>query len=372
MFRKSRITSLLLVLLVSGSMLLPTAAPAEAGPIPVVNAIDSVTVTDPACTGTGMIHVTGHSDGLPTNYVTAQAMGAAESRVDVPPFLPLWAVDVPYNAPAAPGVGFDVVVRLWWEEPVFGLLDVELDSRTVSIDCPVAPVATDDSATTSHNAPVVIDVAANDTDANGNLDPTSVTVTVPPASGAAVSNGDGTITYTPVLGGTGLFTFTYQICDLTALCDTADVTVEVTNEPPVANDDAASTSINTPVVIDVAANDSDADGDLVVSSVSVTVAPTSGTAVSNGDGTVTYSPNPGFHGTDTFTYQICDSGGLCDTAVVTVEVTTGGGGGGGGGGGDGSVPDNPSQAGDHADSHACEDNPGQANDHRPDNVPPCR
>jgi hypothetical protein len=47
-------------------------------------------------------------------------------------------------------------------------------------------------------------------------------------------------------------------------------------------------------------------------------------------------------------------------------------GGGGGGGGDGTVPDNPSQAGEHANSHACEDNPGQANEHRPDNVPPCR
>jgi hypothetical protein len=48
------------------------------------------------------------------------------------------------------------------------------------------------------------------------------------------------------------------------------------------------------------------------------------------------------------------------------------GGGGGGGGGEGAVPDNPSQAGENADSRACEDNPGKANEHRPDNVPPCR
>ncbi len=371
MLHKRRIISLLLVLLVSSSLLLPmTATPAAAGFIPVVNAIDSATVTDAACTGTGTIHVEGHADGLPLNYVTAQATGAAESRVDVPPLLLVWSVDVPYTAPAAPGTGFDVVVKLWWEDPLFGLGDVELDSRTLSVQCAVAPVATDDSATTSHVSPVVIDVAANDTDANGDLDPTSVSVTVPPASGTATSNGDGTITYTPALGVTGVFTFTYQICDLTLLCDTADVTVEVTNQPPVANDDAASTSINTPVVINVVSNDTDPDGDLVVSSVAVTVPPTSGSAVSNGDGTVTYTPNSGFHGADTFTYQICDSGGLCDTAVVTIDVTTGGGGGGGGGGG--TVPDNPSQAGDHANSNACETNPGQANDHRPDNLPPCR
>ena len=35
---------------------------------------------------------------------------------------------------------------------------------------------------------------------------------------------------------------------------------------------------------------------------------------------VTYTPNPGFTGTDTFTYQVCDSGGNCSTATVTVFV----------------------------------------------------
>jgi hypothetical protein len=35
---------------------------------------------------------------------------------------------------------------------------------------------------------------------------------------------------------------------------------------------------------------------------------------------VTYTPNPGFTGTDTFTYQVCDSGGNCSTATVTVVV----------------------------------------------------
>lgn len=35
---------------------------------------------------------------------------------------------------------------------------------------------------------------------------------------------------------------------------------------------------------------------------------------------VTYTPNPGFTGTDTFTYQVCDSGGNCSTGTVTVVV----------------------------------------------------
>jgi hypothetical protein len=39
-----------------------------------------------------------------------------------------------------------------------------------------------------------------------------------------------------------------------------------------------------------------------------------------GRNTVTYTPNPGFYGTDAFTYQVCDSGGNCSTAIVTVVV----------------------------------------------------
>jgi unsaturated chondroitin disaccharide hydrolase len=35
---------------------------------------------------------------------------------------------------------------------------------------------------------------------------------------------------------------------------------------------------------------------------------------------ITYTPNPGFTGTDTFTYQVCDSGGNCSTAAVRVVV----------------------------------------------------
>ena len=39
-----------------------------------------------------------------------------------------------------------------------------------------------------------------------------------------------------------------------------------------------------------------------------------------GRANITYTPNPGFTGTDTFTYQVCDSGGNCSMATVTVVV----------------------------------------------------
>ena len=54
---------------------------------------------------------------------------------------------------------------------------------------------------------------------------------------------------------------------------------------------------------------------LDVSSVAVTVAPANGAAVVNPDGSITYTPNPGFSGVDTFTYSVEGS-----TATVTVNV----------------------------------------------------
>jgi hypothetical protein len=43
-------------------------------------------------------------------------------------------------------------------------------------------------------------------------------------------------------------------------------------------------------------------------------------ALAYGRTNVTYTPNPGFTGTDSFTYQVCDSGGNCATGTVTVLV----------------------------------------------------
>ena len=88
------------------------------------------------------------------------------------------------------------------------------------------------------------------------------------------------------------------------------------NDPPLAVDDAAETVEGTAVFIDVLANDSDPNRDtLTVVEVS---APAHGTAVAAA-GTVEYTPEPDFHGTDRFTYVVGDGSGL--TARAAVEVT---------------------------------------------------
>jgi hypothetical protein len=184
------------------------------------------------------------------------------------------------------------------------------------------PVANDDAATTAEDTPVTIDVLANDTDADGNLDPSSVSVTGGPFNGSAAVNPNGTITYTPDPDFNGSDSFSYEVCDTASACDTATVLITVTpvNDPPVAADDAASTDEDTPVTIGVLANDIDPDGDVL--SVNSVTQPANGTVVINPDNTVTYTPDPGFHGADFFSYEVCDPAQACDSATVTVLVAS--------------------------------------------------
>lgn len=95
-------------------------------------------------------------------------------------------------------------------------------------------------------------------------------------------------------------------------------TVDVGDGAPDAVDDTVTTTVGEPVTLDPRDNDSDPDGDpLTVTGITTA---TNGTAVLNGDGTVTYTPNDGFTGTDTISYTITD-GTTTDTATITYTVT---------------------------------------------------
>ncbi len=92
----------------------------------------------------------------------------------------------------------------------------------------------------------------------------------------------------------------------------------VINNFPGAADDSAITNADTPVLINLLANDSDPDNDgLTITSIT---APASGTVSDNGDGTVTYTPNAGFFGSDGFSYSVDDGNGGSASANVTVTV----------------------------------------------------
>lgn len=96
------------------------------------------------------------------------------------------------------------------------------------------------------------------------------------------------------------------------------------NMTPVANDDRAITNENTPVNIDVVANDTDSESTIDLTTVEIINNPASGFVVSNSDGTVTYTPDAGFEGTDSFTYTVLNNAGLeSNEATVMVTVVSG-------------------------------------------------
>lgn len=118
----------------------------------------------------------------------------------------------------------------------------------------------------------------------------------------------------------GPHTFSVSASDLAGNSASASSTFTILlNRPPVAVDDATTTFEDTPVTNAVLANDTDPDGDLL--SVIGATQGTNGAVAVNGDGSVTYTPNPAFLGTDQFTYTISDGQGGAATARVIVTVT---------------------------------------------------
>src|SRR4051794_4515739 len=97
--------------------------------------------------------------------------------------------------------------------------------------------------------------------------------------------------------------------------------VTLTDSPPAANNDTAVTNENTPVAVNVTANDTDPNNNLDPTTVRVATGPANGTATVTAPGVITYTPAPNFRGTDAFTYTVKDAGGnTSNAATVTVTV----------------------------------------------------
>ncbi|MDG1573175.1 gliding motility-associated C-terminal domain-containing protein [Robiginitalea sp. M366] len=190
-----------------------------------------------------------------------------------------------------------------------------------------AATLVDDFVTVNEDVDVVVPLYLNDT---GIPDDGILTVTNPP-NGTATIDDNGTpndpsddiVTYTPDPDFNGTDSFEYTVCTASGYCSTAVVNVTV-NPIVDAVDDVAATFVSVPIDINVLTNDND-----VPSAGACTINdPANGTVTMDDNGTpndpsddmLTYTPDPGFIGTDSFTYTICDDLGRCDTATVTIIV----------------------------------------------------
>ena len=136
----------------------------------------------------------------------------------------------------------------------------------------------------------------------------------------------GEITYTPSANFFGTDSLTYTVADneaLTSNAGTVTLTVTNVNDVPVAGDDSAVTGEDTPVLIDVIANDNDIDSAIDSSTVTIVTQPIKGSVVVHGTtGVITYTPVANFFGTDSFVYTVDDDqGATSNLATVTLTVT---------------------------------------------------
>ena len=203
------------------------------------------------------------------------------------------------------------------------------DSQSIAVtvtNANEAPVANDDTLGANQDTPVTYPASlllGNDTDVDAGTTLVIAGVTNG-ANGTVVLNGDGTVTFTPNPGFVGAANFTYTASDGSLPSNVATVTVNVAavNHAPVANDDTLAATEDIPETYAAAqllGNDTDVDAGTTLAVAGVTSG-AGGTAVLNGDGTVTFTPNPNFNGVANFTYTATDGSLASNVATVTVNV----------------------------------------------------
>ncbi|MGY2897553.1 CshA-type fibril repeat protein [Curtobacterium sp. PvP017] len=195
-------------------------------------------------------------------------------------------------------------------------------TTTGTITVVVGPKAAADTATATAGSPLTVGGDGDDragvlaNDAGTKL---TATVDEEPTNGDLELAADGSYTYTPEDGFSGTDTFTYTAKDPSGGTTTGVVTITVT--PGTEPDEITVKAGGSTTVTSADLTGNDHGTGLSVLDIPVDASGEHGTATRNEDGTVTYTPKPGFSGTDEFTYTVTDRNGLTNTGTVSVTVT---------------------------------------------------
>jgi hypothetical protein len=196
-----------------------------------------------------------------------------------------------------------------------------------------APRAVFDEASVATDSFVDIDLVANDSDQDGDLDPDSILINQLPGHGTVLILGNGWVRYTPSVTSQSSDAFSYTVADDEGLrSNAATVGVTITDggsggggsgsgTAPTATYDSATATSGTPLVIDLTANDTDPDGDLDADSIAITQWPAHGALEILSNGSVRYTTNLGHASSDTFNYTVSDSAGnVSNIATVGISI----------------------------------------------------
>jgi VCBS repeat-containing protein len=200
---------------------------------------------------------------------------------------------------------------------------VSISVRSVS-----TPVAVSDTYRAATNGTLTVSqingVLNNDTDPNVSGNARTATIVTGPVSGLATLNPDGSFIYRPNPNFQGVDTFVYRFSDGLTVSNAATVTISVApNTPPVANPDRYTIATGSTLTViptqGILLNDTDADpGTVLTATLNTTTQ--NGTLSFNSNGTFRYTPNAGFSGLDSFTYQASDGIALSNPTTATITV----------------------------------------------------
>jgi Ca2+-binding RTX toxin-like protein len=202
-----------------------------------------------------------------------------------------------------------------------------LDSATVAITVGATPIA-GNTAPTGQDFEFFMDedttlvvagpgVLAGTSDAEGN--PLSVILTHDASFGDLFLNPDGSFSFKPFNQYSEDSAFTFRVSDGNLSSDICSAVIHIrgVNDAPIASDDFYQMDLNTSYSGWVLENDGDLEDDRLFGTLVSGVS--HGTLVFD-DGSFTYTPETGFLGTDSFTYQVSDYGAQGGIATVTLQV----------------------------------------------------
>ena len=197
-----------------------------------------------------------------------------------------------------------------------GNINADQEEQEDNLEDNSAPVAVNDSGETDEGTALTLEVLSNDYDPDDDV--LSIDSVVQGSHGSVETNGSN-ITYTPEAGYIGSDSFTYTVVDGHGGSGTASViiTVNPVNDSPVAVNDSGETDEGTALTLEVLSNDYDPDDDVL--SIDSVVQGSHGSVETNGSN-ITYSPEAGYIGSDSFTYTVVDGHGGSATASVIITV----------------------------------------------------
>ncbi|HYP31303.1 MAG TPA: Ig-like domain-containing protein, partial [Burkholderiaceae bacterium] len=285
----------------------PLASPPVANPDAESTAANTPVVFDP------------RSNDTSTTAVTIVAVAGHAITPNTPVTLPQGTVAMNPDGTLVftPGAGVSGSVTFTYTERN-GSSGTATSTVTIVVAGPVdhAPVAVSDAFSGTEDHAITGSLAGNDTPSADGGNTWSLASGA--AHGSVTVNPDGTFSYVPAAHYSGADSFTYTITDANGSTSSASVTLAVA-PVPAAVPDTATVAENASVSGSLAANDTaSADGS---SAWALAGNASHGSVVVNADGSYTYTPTAGFHGSDSFAYTVTDAAGSSSTATVTLTVT---------------------------------------------------